>query len=312
MKAIANAITQRDRGRDPVAVGVPEGLFHGPDPASLRPPDDEGRAPRRARNAGRARAPVGAVRRSGRLAEGDGLLPRARARGHRRRRRSPTCARRCAALLSRELGREVDVETMMAAIRFRAYPDAAPALAALRERGLTLVCVSNWDYALPRGARRCGLADSLDGVVTSADGRRSQARPGDLRARRSSSPAASRPRRCTSATRGRGRRRGARGGDPGAAHRSRRWRRAASLARRDRGASPTLTEPLDPPTSQPPPADRAPPLSRRPDRPPLRGRRSARAGRSGAAADRRAGAPGARSAGSASWSSPRSGWRSRS
>ncbi len=75
---------------------------------------------------------------------------------------------RCAALLSRELGREVDVETMMAAIRFRAYPDAAPALAALRDRGLTLVCVSNWDVSLPEVLERCGLAADLDAVVTSA------------------------------------------------------------------------------------------------------------------------------------------------
>jgi putative hydrolase of the HAD superfamily len=75
---------------------------------------------------------------------------------------------RCAELLSRELGQAVEVETMMAAIRFRAYPDAAPALAALRRRGLTLICVSNWDYSLPEVLDRCGLADSLDAVVTSA------------------------------------------------------------------------------------------------------------------------------------------------
>jgi HAD superfamily hydrolase (TIGR01509 family) len=75
---------------------------------------------------------------------------------------------RCAALLSRELEREVGVEQMMAAIRFRAYRDAAPALAALRRRGLTLVCVSNWDYSLPEVLARCGLGGALDGVVTSA------------------------------------------------------------------------------------------------------------------------------------------------
>jgi FMN phosphatase YigB (HAD superfamily) len=75
---------------------------------------------------------------------------------------------RCAALLSRELGREVDVETMMGAIRFRAYPDSAPGLAALRERGLRLVCVSNWDCSLPEVLDRCGLASALDDVVTSA------------------------------------------------------------------------------------------------------------------------------------------------
>ena len=75
---------------------------------------------------------------------------------------------RCAALLSRELGREVDVETMMSAIRFRAFDDAAPALDELRGRGLALVCVSNWDYGLPEVLERCGLGGAVDGVVTSA------------------------------------------------------------------------------------------------------------------------------------------------
>jgi putative hydrolase of the HAD superfamily len=76
---------------------------------------------------------------------------------------------RCAAVLSRELGREVTVETMMAAIRFRAFPDAAPALAELRGLGLRLVCVSNWDVSLPEVLARCGLDSALDGVVTSAE-----------------------------------------------------------------------------------------------------------------------------------------------
>jgi len=76
--------------------------------------------------------------------------------------------RRCAAILSAQLGREVAVEEMMAAIRFRAYRDAAPALAELRALGVRLVCVSNWDYSLPDVLARVGLADELDGVVTSA------------------------------------------------------------------------------------------------------------------------------------------------
>jgi putative hydrolase of the HAD superfamily len=76
--------------------------------------------------------------------------------------------RRCAAILSAELGREVAVEEMMAAIRFRAYRDAAPALAELSVLGVRLVCVSNWDYSLPDVLARVGLADELDGVVTSA------------------------------------------------------------------------------------------------------------------------------------------------
>ena len=75
---------------------------------------------------------------------------------------------RCAALVSRELGREVGVEELMAAIRFRAFDDAAAALEELRGRGLRLVVVSNWDYALPEVLERVGLIDLLDGVVTSA------------------------------------------------------------------------------------------------------------------------------------------------
>ena len=79
-----------------------------------------------------------------------------------------TLRRTCAELLSADLGREVSVETMMSAIRFRAYDDAAPALEELRARGLTLVCVSNWDCSLPEVLERVGLAGVLDGVVASA------------------------------------------------------------------------------------------------------------------------------------------------
>jgi putative hydrolase of the HAD superfamily len=76
--------------------------------------------------------------------------------------------RRCADILSRELGRNISVETMMSAIRFRAYPDAEPALGALQGLGLRLVCVSNWDFSLPDVLARCGLGDFLDAVITSA------------------------------------------------------------------------------------------------------------------------------------------------
>jgi putative hydrolase of the HAD superfamily len=76
--------------------------------------------------------------------------------------------RRCAAVLSDELGREVDPATLMAAIRFRAYPDARPALEELRRGGLSLHCVSNWDCSLPGVLDRCGLGGALDGVTTSA------------------------------------------------------------------------------------------------------------------------------------------------
>ena len=76
--------------------------------------------------------------------------------------------RRCAEVLSAELGREVPVGSMMAAIRFRPFPDAAPALTELREAGVSLLCVSNWDCSLPQVLHAVGLAPLLDGVVTSA------------------------------------------------------------------------------------------------------------------------------------------------
>lgn len=76
--------------------------------------------------------------------------------------------RRSARVLSDELGRKVAVEEMMAAIRFTAYPDVAPALAKLRALGMRLVCLSNWDYSLPDVLAHVGLAEALDGVVTSA------------------------------------------------------------------------------------------------------------------------------------------------
>jgi putative hydrolase of the HAD superfamily len=76
--------------------------------------------------------------------------------------------RRSARVLSDELGADVPVETLMGAIRFRAYPDSIPALADLRDRGLRLVCVSNWDCSLPEVLAGVGLADTLDDVVPSA------------------------------------------------------------------------------------------------------------------------------------------------
>jgi putative hydrolase of the HAD superfamily len=75
---------------------------------------------------------------------------------------------RCAELLSRELGTEVSTEALVDSIRFSAYPDAAPALRRLREAGLTLVCVSNWDISLEQVLDRCGLAELLDGAISSA------------------------------------------------------------------------------------------------------------------------------------------------
>ena len=75
---------------------------------------------------------------------------------------------RCAEILSWELDREVPVEMMLEAFRFRAFGDARPALDELRAAGMRLVCVSNWDVSLPEVLANCGLDEALDGVVTSA------------------------------------------------------------------------------------------------------------------------------------------------
>lgn len=75
---------------------------------------------------------------------------------------------RCAALLSQELGVEVGVDQLVESIRFDAYPDAVPALRALRGRGVRTLAVSNWDCSLGRVLERCGLGQELDGAVSSA------------------------------------------------------------------------------------------------------------------------------------------------
>jgi len=75
---------------------------------------------------------------------------------------------RCAQVLSRELGTEVSVDVLVESIRFAPYPDAIPALTQLRNLGLKLICVSNWDCSLGAVLRRCGLYSHLDGAVSSA------------------------------------------------------------------------------------------------------------------------------------------------
>jgi putative hydrolase of the HAD superfamily len=78
---------------------------------------------------------------------------------------------RCAQVMSDALGNPpVDVRAaMLAAIRFTAFADAAPALRELRARGLRLVVVSNWDCSLGKVLRAAGLRDLVDAVVTSAE-----------------------------------------------------------------------------------------------------------------------------------------------
>ena len=80
---------------------------------------------------------------------------------------------RCAGVIASVLGverRELPGvrEAMLASLRFSPHPDAAPALRALRARGLRLVVASNWDCSLPRVLEAAGLASLVDHVVSSA------------------------------------------------------------------------------------------------------------------------------------------------
>lgn len=59
-------------------------------------------------------------------------------------------------------------EAMLGSLEFTAYPDVAPALEALRKRDIRLVVASNWDCSLPAVLERAGLAQAVDGVVSSA------------------------------------------------------------------------------------------------------------------------------------------------
>jgi HAD superfamily hydrolase (TIGR01549 family) len=76
---------------------------------------------------------------------------------------------RCARLISRELEVEVSADQLVESVRMSAYPDAVPALTALRGGGLRLVAVSNWDCSLGTVLARCGLAELLDGAISSAE-----------------------------------------------------------------------------------------------------------------------------------------------
>jgi putative hydrolase of the HAD superfamily len=79
------------------------------------------------------------------------------------------CAEALAAALPAE-GLEPDSvrAAMLASLSFSPFPDAAPALRALRGRGLKLVVASNWDCSLPEWLDGAGLGGLLDGAVSSA------------------------------------------------------------------------------------------------------------------------------------------------
>ena len=58
---------------------------------------------------------------------------------------------------------------LLDAIELSAYPDAAPALRALRAAGWALVVVSNWDCSLHERLEQAGLRSLVDGAVASAE-----------------------------------------------------------------------------------------------------------------------------------------------
>jgi putative hydrolase of the HAD superfamily len=83
---------------------------------------------------------------------------------------------RCAVVLGRELGEaaaglteEQLVESLLDALRFVPFPDAATALGSLRAMNLRSAVVSNWDCSLGGLLGGLGLGGLLDAVVTSAE-----------------------------------------------------------------------------------------------------------------------------------------------
>ncbi len=84
---------------------------------------------------------------------------------------------RCGEVLSRELARHVAVdlpngahmtEVLLASLRFSRFDDVLPTLRGCRRLGLRIVVVSNWDVSLASVLDRLGVAQLLDGIVTSA------------------------------------------------------------------------------------------------------------------------------------------------
>jgi putative hydrolase of the HAD superfamily len=81
--------------------------------------------------------------------------------------------RRCAGIVRAELGIALPVDevedAMLAAIRFRPYPEVPGVLEELGARGVRRVVVSNWDVSLHDVLERTRLRAQLDAVVTSAE-----------------------------------------------------------------------------------------------------------------------------------------------
>jgi len=80
---------------------------------------------------------------------------------------------RCAAVVREGLELDLpvaDVEpVLLDSLHFEAFPDADPALRDLRQAGMALVVVSNWDVSLHDVLARTGLRPLVDAAVSSAE-----------------------------------------------------------------------------------------------------------------------------------------------
>ena len=80
--------------------------------------------------------------------------------------------RRCAAVVQEQLQTALPLDdvldALLAAIRFRAYPEVPDVLARLRAGGARLAVVSNWDVSLHDVLERTGLRPLVDAGVVSA------------------------------------------------------------------------------------------------------------------------------------------------
>lgn len=68
-------------------------------------------------------------------------------------------------------------EALLAGLRFRVFDEVPRVLRELRGRGARLIVVSNWDVSLHGVLRETGIAELLDGVLTSAQERISKPDP---------------------------------------------------------------------------------------------------------------------------------------
>jgi putative hydrolase of the HAD superfamily len=81
--------------------------------------------------------------------------------------------RRCAAVVQESLGTSLPLadvqDALLAAVRFRAYPEVPAVLERLRAGGARLAVVSNWDVSLHDVLERTALRPLVDAVVISAE-----------------------------------------------------------------------------------------------------------------------------------------------